>query len=67
MSISPVSSSTQQVYTPAVKEASEATRTGRDVKNDGDTDDRAASSVSSATPAVNTSGQTTGQLINTTA
>jgi hypothetical protein len=69
MTISSISSASQQVYAPAAKEASEATRGGRDIKNDGDSDDRggAAAAVKIAAPAVNTSGQTTGQLINTTA
>lgn len=67
MSISSISPASQQMYTPAVKEISEATRGGRDVKNDADSDDSGARAVTVAAPAVNTSGQTTGQLINTTA
>jgi hypothetical protein len=52
-------------------EAAEATRGGKDLKNDGDADDAAAASAaakaSTPKPVINTMGQTTGLNLNVTA
>lgn len=67
MSISPVSSGTSQVYTPATsatREAAEPKVNGKEARNDGDGDD---GSSKIQAPTVNTSGQMTGSRINTTA
>jgi hypothetical protein len=70
MAIGPISSSTL-VQTPAKAapvESTEATRGGKDVKNDGDTDDGAAGSTASAPSAViNTLGQQIGSTLHVTA
>lgn len=64
MMINPLASGSNVQYTTASNEGREATVRGRDVKNDGDSDD-GARAVSG--PVANTSGQQVGQLINTTA
>jgi hypothetical protein len=68
MSISPVSSSTaiQQSSQVAAAEAGEATRGGKDVKNDGDTDDAAAAPapVAAPKPTTNNVGQVIGEHLN---
>lgn len=62
MSISSVTSSTvSQLQKSLTPEAVEPRRAGPD--HDGDSDDRGGS-VSTAKPVVNTSGQTTGLLVN---
>ncbi len=52
-------------------EAAKATRGGKDLKNDGDSDDAAvasaASKASAPKPVINTLGQTTGSTLNVTA
>ena len=69
MTISPVSpnissqvgSTKQSAPPPASAEVS------GEKKNDGDKDDGASSKVNATAPTVNTSGQTTGTIINVTA
>ena len=69
VSISPVSSSTGAAAVAAVQqERTEATRGGRDVRNDGDSDDvAAAQTAAKPQPTANTSGQQIGAVVNTTA
>jgi len=52
----------------APSEATEATKGGKDVKNDGDSDDAAgASKAASTAPVINTLGQQLGRNLNVTA
>jgi len=69
MSISSVSSTpVPPPQKAAPVEAAEATRGGKDLKNDGDADDAAAASKASAPkPTVNFQGQALGRTINVTA
>ena len=73
MAISAVSSSTPAPapVKAAPVEAAEATRGGKDLKNDGDSDDGAVASATSTAsapkPVINTLGQTTGSTLNVTA
>jgi hypothetical protein len=73
MEISSVSSQPTVQAPPkaAPVEASEATRGGKDLKNDGDADDAAAANsvakASAPKPVINTLGQTTGGTLNVTA
>lgn len=69
MAIGPVSSNTtfQATAKAAPQESSEATAGGKDVKNDGDTDDKGAASATAPTPVVNTLGQQLGRNLNVTA
>lgn len=67
MSVSSVGEASSAAYTQALQaksEAKEAKAAGPD--HDGDKDD-GASQVKTAAPTTNTSGQTIGQVINTTA
>jgi hypothetical protein len=68
MSMSPVSSSTaiQQSSRVATAEVGEATRGGKEVKSDGDSDDAAASTGPAAAPlpTTNNVGQVIGQHLN---
>jgi len=71
MAISPISSSTAaQITSPvAATEAAEATRGGKDIKNDGDADDAGGTAAPAAAPrpTTNTVGQVIGQHLNVTA
>ncbi len=70
MSISSVSSNTPSppVQKAAPPEAAEATRQGKDVRNDGDADDSTAAAPSKTPePVVNSLGQTIGKNLNVTA
>jgi hypothetical protein len=70
MAISSVgsNSSVQPPVKPAPVEAAEATSGGKDVKNDGDTDDTSgAAAAGTPTPVVNTLGQQIGNNLNVTA
>ena len=68
MAISPISSSTvvQQTSPVGAAEAGEATRGGKDIKNDGDADDAggAAAPAAAPRPTTNTVGQVIGQHLN---
>lgn len=68
MSINSVSSSSlvSALYSPSQPESKEATKAGRDVRNDGDKDD-GSKAQAPAKPTANTLGQTVGTIINTTA
>jgi hypothetical protein len=70
MSISAVSSNTptQALQKAAPVEAVEATRGGKDVRNDGDADDGAAAAqVAAPKPVTNTLGQLIGRNVNVSA
>jgi hypothetical protein len=69
MAISSVSSTPVQPPTKAAPvEATEAIKGGKDLKNDGDTDDAGAAAQASAPqPTVNFQGQAIGRTINVTA
>jgi hypothetical protein len=68
MSVSSINSS-NAAYVPQVKapaETGEAQKAGREVKNDGDSDDKNAA-VKAPAPTVNLNGQAVGTLINAVA
>ena len=65
MSVSSIGSSSA-AYAPAVRPQAEAQAAGRDVKNDGDSDDGGAA-VKASAPTVNLSGQAVGKLVNVSA
>ena len=71
MSISAISSRTplQAPVKAQPVEATEATRGGKDTRNDGDADDvgAAAKAATPPKPVVNTMGQTIGRNLNVTA
>jgi len=69
MAISSVSSNTplQASTKTAAPESTEATAGGKDVKKDGDADDKGAASATAPTPVVNTLGQQLGRNLNVTA
>ncbi len=71
MSISSISPTTPMPTPPkaAAVEAAEATRGGKEVRNDGDSDDRggAAMAARPPQPTTNALGQTIGQHVNVTA
>ena len=69
MSISTVSSTpVQPPQKVAPVEAAEATRSGKDLRNDGDADDAAGASQTGAPkPTVNFQGQALGRTLNVTA
>jgi hypothetical protein len=69
MAISSVSSNTpfQAPAKAAPPESTEATVGGKDVKNDGDADDKGGASATAPTPVVNTLGQQLGRNLNVTA
>ncbi|TDR81468.1 hypothetical protein [Paludibacterium purpuratum] len=66
MSISPVSSGHSQLYAPSTATAQTAADRKVDDKHKQQSE-QTQSSNAKAQPTVNTNGQTTGQLINTTA
>lgn len=69
MSISSVTTTTVQApQKTAPVEAAEATRGGKDLKNDGDADDAAAAPKAPAPkPTINFQGQALGRTVNVTA
>jgi hypothetical protein len=69
MSISSISSSApvQAPPKPAPTETAEATNAGKDVRNDGDTDDAAASAPPPPQPTTNNMGQQIGKNLNVSA
>jgi hypothetical protein len=69
MSISSVPSSLAPAALPKTPatESSEPTAAGRDVTNDGDSDDAAPAAAASTQPTVNTLGQEIGKHLNVTA
>ena len=68
MSISPATSAPVQPTPKASPvEATQATRGGRDAKNDGDADDAAVARVADAKPTTNFQGQAIGRQLNVTA
>jgi hypothetical protein len=68
MSIGSVSSASVQPAPKATPvEAAEATRGGKDMKNDGDSDDAAVARVSAPQPTTNFQGQAIGRTVNVTA
>ena len=72
MSISAVSSNTPIQAAPKASpvEAAEATRAGKDMRNDGDADDGGAAAVATKAlqqPTTNTLGQQIGKNLNVTA
>jgi hypothetical protein len=69
MSVSAISSSTAalaQLVQPRA-ESAEATAAGRDVKNDGDSDEGGGNTVQAPKPTVNFQGQQIGSIINVSA
>lgn len=68
MSISSVSGASVQPTPKATPvEATEATRGGKDMRNDGDSDDAAVARVSAPQPTTNFQGQAIGRTVNVTA
>jgi hypothetical protein len=70
MSVPSISSSPSTPPAPKTRpaEATEATQGGKDIKNDGDSDDGGAAAQASAPkPVINLQGQTLGQTVNVTA
>lgn len=64
----PSSTSVQAPAKAAPVESTEATRGGKDLKNDSDADDGAATSTATtSSPVVNTLGQQIGRNLNVTA
>jgi len=66
-----IGSATSAPVPPAPKatpvEATQATRGGNDMKNDGDSDDAAVARVRAPTPTTNFQGQAIGRTVNVTA
>ncbi len=68
MSISTATSAPAQPAPKAAPvEATEATRGGKDMKNDGDSDDAAAARMTAPKPTTNFQGQAIGRQLNVTA
>jgi hypothetical protein len=69
MAVSSISSANPPAPPPkaAPVEAGEATRGGKDVKNDGDADDAAGAAAPIPKPTTNSVGQVIGQHLNVTA